>query len=73
MSATLSQNRRSRVVNEPDDQDVDELLSDGDSERGFSVSGRLDAPEAIMIRTGDLHQLIHRGGIDLSPPYQRGK
>lgn len=32
----------------------------------------LEPPEATVLATKTLHQLIHEGHIDLSPPYQRG-
>ena len=58
-----------------DGADVDELLDEEDEykDTGFTISDRLDAPSAMMIRTKDLHKLIHEGEIDLSPPYQRGR
>ncbi len=56
---------------ESDELDVDELLDD-DGDSDFAIQSRLEAPNAVMYTTRDLHLLIHQGEIDLTPPYQRG-
>lgn len=62
-----------------DDDDYDEL-QDEDEEAlhavntdEFHVVDRLSRPENIRFRkVTELHEEIHVGNIDLSPPYQRG-
>ncbi|KAI5123694.1 hypothetical protein M0805_001722 [Coniferiporia weirii] len=58
--------------------ELDELDSDyGDAEEydedpnTFQIRDPLPPPSASVFTTKELHQLIHEGHIDLSPPYQR--
>ncbi|KAL5476480.1 hypothetical protein ACEPAI_3337 [Sanghuangporus weigelae] len=60
--------------------EIDELESDYGSDEEyddndpnvFKIRGPLPPPSASVYTTQELHQLIHEGHIDLSPPYQRG-
>lgn len=58
-------------TSDSDEKDVDELFEE-DQEPEFRIANPLEAPRAMMFTTHDLHMLIHRSEIDLSPPYQRG-
>ncbi|EJD03075.1 uncharacterized protein FOMMEDRAFT_156447 [Fomitiporia mediterranea MF3/22] len=62
-----------------DKGEIDELESDyGDAEEYdskdpnvFQIRDPLPPPSASVYTTQELHQLIHEGHVDLSPPYQR--
>lgn len=65
------------MADSDDDKDLfDELHDDDDEDQNmgdFCVRDRLPAPVALQYTTRELHQLIHQGIIDLTPPYQRGQ
>lgn len=61
-----------------DEKDFDELTSDygdaeyeGENPNQFVIRDPLPPPSASLYTTKELHDLIHEGEIDLSPPYQR--
>ena len=56
-----------------DDADAFDELDDDEGSQEFQINKRLPAPQAMMYRTKNLHELIHIGEVDLNPPYQRGR